>query len=517
MDRVLIVDDEPFYRQSFSRIIDWLALDLMIPEEAINGSDALEKIRSGGFNLVITDIKMPKMNGLELIRRASLEVPECRFVVLSAFNEFALVKEAFKLGAVDYLLKHQISQEAVEQSVLRFREKRGIRRDPVLQERSFKTSFLLNAAGTLIDPVQISEVLGIPSDREGGRIYPARGIIHGRAHAGIGGEKPESEEKPLDELFREMAEVFSDIFIHRDGRELTFFLVSPKPLSWQELDSRWSSIHSFLREHCGPVSIGFSLPGDSFHTLSSSLQEGALCLSHFVTRGKGSLTSHPRIHNDGKTPDFPVMENLTGDIVEKSPEDSERIIRTLALNPPDYRGCSPDLVRLYFSRALAHLVTAAEMMHLQDHPRLACLFSALRGDTEDWDLEDFNSFLSDIAGFFSSMKTVDNPVIGSVIEYLHIHYADPLTLAEVAENFQVHPSYLSRLFTREAGTGFARYLAEVRIKAAVKLMDTKAYRVSELAELVGISQPETFCRVFKRVMGMSPSSYVQSRGKKLTD
>ncbi len=516
MDRVLIVDDEPFYRQSFSRIIDWQALDLTVPEEAINGSDALDKITSGGFDLVITDIKMPRMNGLELIRRAAVEVPECRFIVLSAFNEFALVKEAFKLGAVDYLLKHQISQEAVEHSVLRFREKQVNRRDPVLQERSFMTSFLLNAAGTLINPAQIAEVLGVPSDSEGGRIYAARGILHSQGAAAAGGE-PERKTKPMEELPGEAASVFPEIYVHRNGRELTLFLVSAKPLLWQALDSRWASFHSFLQEHWGSVSIGFALPGDSFHSLSSSLQEASLCLSHFATRGKGSIISLPRIHDAGKTSEFPVLENLSRDIVEKSPENSERIIRALTLNPAEYRSCSPDLVRLYFSRTLAHLVTASEMMHLQDHPRLSCLFSAIGGDAANWDLEDFNSFLSDIAGFFSSMKTVENPVIGSVIEYLHIHYAEPLTLAEVADHFQVHPSYLSRLFTRVAGTGFARYLAEVRIRAAVKLMDSTAYRVSELADLVGISQPETFCRVFKRIMGMSPSSYVQSRGKKLTD
>ena len=103
MIRLLIVDDEPLFRSGLRRTVPWEALGFQVVAEAINGKDALDQLAERGVDLVLTDIRMPVMDGLELLDRLRpLGIPG---VVLSAYDEFSLVKQAFRRGAVDYILK----------------------------------------------------------------------------------------------------------------------------------------------------------------------------------------------------------------------------------------------------------------------------------------------------------------------------------------------------------------------------------------------------------------------------
>lgn len=106
MIKVMIVDDEPFIRQGLKILIDWEQYGYSICGEAANGKEASEKLRAEEYDLVITDIKMPNMSGIELIEYTWLNISkQIRFILLSGFYEFEYAKKAIKYGAVDYILK----------------------------------------------------------------------------------------------------------------------------------------------------------------------------------------------------------------------------------------------------------------------------------------------------------------------------------------------------------------------------------------------------------------------------
>lgn len=116
MYRVLLVDDEESVLKVLKTSIDWLALGVDTPVTAADGVQALEAMERSPFHLLIADIKMPRMGGLELIRRVRQLYPETRCILLTAYSEFDYAKEAIRLGVENYLLK-PVQKEELESTV----------------------------------------------------------------------------------------------------------------------------------------------------------------------------------------------------------------------------------------------------------------------------------------------------------------------------------------------------------------------------------------------------------------
>ena len=110
---VLVVDDEPIMSEAYKTLIDWDRNGFSLVGCASNGTKALEIMRTVDVDIVITDLKMTIMSGLELIGAAREEFPEARFVVMSAYDEFTLVKEAYSMGVKEYFLKAELEPDAV--------------------------------------------------------------------------------------------------------------------------------------------------------------------------------------------------------------------------------------------------------------------------------------------------------------------------------------------------------------------------------------------------------------------
>ena len=106
MLKILIVDDEPFIRQGLAVLIDWEAEGFFIAGEASNGEEALALIRKNEYDLIIADIRMPVMGGIELLKQTREQsLSKARFVILSGFFEFEYAKEAIRYSCTDYILK----------------------------------------------------------------------------------------------------------------------------------------------------------------------------------------------------------------------------------------------------------------------------------------------------------------------------------------------------------------------------------------------------------------------------
>ena len=113
MVRILLVDDEPLVRDALKELINWEKYDFVIAAEAFDGVTALEELKRKQIDIVLTDIKMPVMDGLQLINKIQELYKDIRCVVLSAYDEFNLVRKAYAEGAKDYILKSEIDEEHV--------------------------------------------------------------------------------------------------------------------------------------------------------------------------------------------------------------------------------------------------------------------------------------------------------------------------------------------------------------------------------------------------------------------
>lgn len=103
--RVLIADDEPIIREGIRDAIDWITLGMEVVGEAEDGEEALERAADLGVDIVLVDMNMPFLNGIELIRALQQKCPCCRYLIISGHDEFAYAQEAVRLGVEDYILK----------------------------------------------------------------------------------------------------------------------------------------------------------------------------------------------------------------------------------------------------------------------------------------------------------------------------------------------------------------------------------------------------------------------------
>ena len=127
MYRIILVDDEPLILAGIASLIQWESLGCTLVGKATNGPNALELIRETQPDIVITDIRMPVMDGLELIGRCREEGMEFSFIVLTNLEEFHLARQAVRLGAVDYLVKLDLSPDSLISALKRAKEECGLR------------------------------------------------------------------------------------------------------------------------------------------------------------------------------------------------------------------------------------------------------------------------------------------------------------------------------------------------------------------------------------------------------
>lgn len=131
MLKVLVVEDEELIRKGIVMTVDWASLDCMVVGEAANGAEGLEEAKRCGPDLIITDLKMPEMDGIEMLEKLRDRGNEAYVIILTAYDTFSYAQKAIRLGAVDYLLKPFHDGE-LENAVLRIQQQSGRRQNAAI-------------------------------------------------------------------------------------------------------------------------------------------------------------------------------------------------------------------------------------------------------------------------------------------------------------------------------------------------------------------------------------------------
>lgn len=146
MLKVLIVEDEEMIRQGIILTVDWAALNCAVVGQAANGEEGLEKVKELKPDLIITDIKMPRMDGIQMVTKLREAGNQAKVIILTAYDSFAYAQSALRLGAVDYLLK-PFHDGDLENAVLRIQGTAADARDPLSQfPRTFRNGYVQEVA-----------------------------------------------------------------------------------------------------------------------------------------------------------------------------------------------------------------------------------------------------------------------------------------------------------------------------------------------------------------------------------
>lgn len=508
MYKVLLVDDEPFITEGLSDAVDWSAFGLEVVGSAEDGEEALERLRELGVDLLITDISMPIMTGLELIRKARELQPQLKAIILSGYNEFDYLKEGMRLGIENYLLKpinfgeleatlsDTVRKLEADKPAQAFGEDEiGILRDNVMTR-------WVNGRIALPELTERTALLGIDLSKP----YVALAIICFRPEQGAAGYDPDD---CIADLLAEETNGLSLVpFLNDEGELVAACCINGDERNQAKMTEALERVaDKWENRQLGPrIALGGIVATEG---AAASYAEARKAQQFFLVRHDRHLLDYADISAEtAALPSGlfeweayakPILAKDKDELAEVIERDFAAIRIAESLDPVRAKGAAIELMILMkievdklgrtdaaevFQGALDQAVSAATLEGVEKAVRSAAFFAADSFSGEDM-----------------------SPVIRLALRYIHEHYAEALTLKLLGLQFHIHPNYLGQLFHKQTGDTFTDYLNKFRIDKAKELLADSRLKVNEIARQVGYWETGYFYKQFKKHVGMVPGDY----------
>lgn len=516
--RAIIVDDEQKICELIQSLGNWDEFSIQVIGQCYNGADALESIQQNRPEIVITDIRMPVYDGLELVKRCMDLGLDTNFVIISGYRQFEYAHQAMQYGVADYLLK-PIDQQELNLTLGKICERLRHKQADVQEHETLKQLLReqelqkQKAFGELLWSKQaLPKTVDICND-----MY-ATSFAHDR-YLSLLINVSSPELLTPGHAFIDKATAFIQKHFQPVGYDVA--LPSTKALTViLNFDApQMASIYNALSHLYGALRslmdifgafdlcIGVGKAVDSLQDLSLSFQGAVLCEQSKILYGWNRII----YLEDLKYNSLPQqllsdkdMLSLRNAQESRSIPDTEVWFQQWEKRLRDNSGIHPQ----EFYRARDQII---EQMR-----QLGAASDVLRTLTARTDragsLTSFVYILSSactelLAELLEKKSEQQLLPINKAKEYIEHHYSQPISLESVAEYVDLSPVYFSGLFKKSTGCNFIDYLTDIRLEAAKKLLKSSRYSIQEISSAVGYSDSKYFMKLFKKITGIKPSDY----------
>ncbi|WP_313561580.1 response regulator transcription factor [Ruminiclostridium cellobioparum] len=536
MYKVLIIDDESIIRKGIKNIVNWKQLDCEVCADASDGIEGIELIKKYLPEIIITDIRMPGMDGLSMIKQVKGIVPYSKIIILTGYRDFDYVQEAIKFGAFDFLLKPSKIEEltaVLTRAVNEINDQKvrhmEIDRFKVLFEQSIpvlREKLLYDIIyGLNTNENEITEKMKLFSISIKNFVL----VVMENDYD----EKSNSSQydkhlyqfgivNSFEEIFAEKYEVLS---IMLNSSRVGFIIQKPDriPLDIEEVSEKCSYLQEVINNGFGfTVTIAVSSGGVSAMELPEKLKECLGSLEYKSYMGTNSIIQYSDLNSFFRYEDYSTLDKYQKQLLESIKSGNEGLVKVTTQNIARYvttNKININYMKNFYYTTLSSInnirisVSAVEVDKRHEEGR--DIASLLKLIEKSESAEELNSLLEDVAvRIAEKVNNFNNKsiklILRKAIDYIQEHYSEQVTLNEVAENIYVSTFYISRMFKKELGKSFVDYLNDVRIEKSKELLKDIKYKTYEVAEIVGISDPHYFSKLFKKYSGMTPSEYRES-------
>ncbi|GGD57197.1 response regulator transcription factor [Paenibacillus nasutitermitis] len=507
--RILIADDEEEIREYIHRMPHWQEAGCEIIGKAANGREALELLDRLKPDLLITDIRMPVMSGLELAQRIKEEGREVPVILLTAFGDFEYARQAIKLGVVDFITK-PFQPEAIVQSVRILQQHVSKRKEWLWQDEFFALfGDGQNAEGQLKAWMSLHDV-------KDGSYYLLFADIDDES--AVNGGPPLSRlglKDKIETIFKNEGYVYWTA-LPKSGIYFTLFTGEGR---MQETASGLvMDIARTIMAECNDnpssssISLGISGWSASLLQFSEAVRQIEHCMEYRMLLGKRSMIAYESLDQRflSRTRHKQLIGDEVAELLHKgSWEEIQRFLRAA------YKKMLLDGFHKIEIRNLnLHMIEAAESV-LQQYgiapsaeERVAVREQALTCNvlTDLMQLFEryFQRVLAQIAG---KKEDFSSRLVFETKQEIEKRYADDLTLQMIADQLNVNYSYLSRVIKKETGKNFRDLLWEHRLKEATSRLIQTDMKTYEIAYAVGFKDVNHFGEIFKKRLGKTPTEF----------
>ncbi|MFF2019809.1 response regulator [Paenibacillus sp. NPDC058177] len=504
MYRIFIVDDEPFIIEGLYDIVDWASFEMEIVGQAANGQEALEALKSVRADILITDISMPLMNGLDLIRAVREFQPELKFIILSGYDEFGYLKEGMALGIENYLLK-PINLKEFKATLSTVAEKLNeSRADYKLNEHSIsilRDNVMHRWLRNQIAPQEFQERAGF------------LGIVINKPLTQVALLRSEQR---LAEAFPVVLEVLHGIpgvipFQDMDGDIVLVHMLS----EYQRGKEAAEAIHRQLL--ATPALAAYEQLYLSIGSVQETEDNAALSYTqakraqeYFMLFPEHSYICYEDLQERQEEANLEFPVNWEEDLKLIMAKDTEGLLQRIDDNFEQLRrveGITPQLIQDIATEWLIRFkMQLKEIRHAEEPEFFKEGLHKIRATSS---IADWADILKEAAVYTidALIRDVKSPVVQQVLNHIHQSYSEDISLKTLGTQYNIHPVYLGQLFHKEVGESFTEYINKYRIEKAKEQLRTSPLKVHEIARNVGYWETGYFYKQFKKHVGISPTEY----------
>lgn len=533
MYKVFIVDDEAVVRDGLKRTIHWQEHGFELIGDYANGREALEMMEHTVPDVIISDISMPFMDGLELAAAVSRKYPYVKIIILTGFDEFEYAQQAIRLKVSDFILKpitahemrdllqkvkremDEVAQQHEDLSRLYSQLKQSL---PVLKER-FLERLVVNGlrASEITERFQYFGLapllhfqLVLVADIDD---FGLRNIRTDTGH------DTEILRYAAFNVFEEIA-LRENLLLFRTREERLVLVLSGETeesvlyeQAYRIAEEARFYIDKFLKF---TVSIGVGQACRSAGELPLSYKSALSALDYRFLLGKNRVLSILDFEGKpsyGSQPRSDWDRQLASLVKTGSVQDVQRLIQEFVA---DLKGSMAplDSCLLHIQKVILSLMNTTQELGVEDSRQIRLTdvykFKTL-DEIEAWLEETVSSVMSDIADNRNHYTLTQ---IRKAVEYIETHYAEEkMSLQDICRHVLMSTSYFSLVFKQHTGETFVEYLTRIRMEKAKELLQHTTLKFYEIAGKVGYGDPNYFSILFKKHAGMTPREYRDRHAK----
>lgn len=516
MYTVLIADDESIIRQGLMCIIDWKEFGFSAAYEAANGEEALEMILTKSPDLVLLDIRMPKLSGLEVVKAAREHGFKGKVVILSGYSDFNYAKEAIAHGVQYYLTKPADEDElAMITSDIAKQLNEENRHKQVIEgylEKAKENILKELLCGTFDNAHYNLDDFNMSASSYQVIIY----------------EKYRHKDEQVNYQFSDLLRVTNANNNSYDwidiGRKQVILLKGKHAqVRFQDFLSRYEgAIKPQKGSPLDSIFIAYGRPVQNLFDIHTSYQEANrlmerrfFCEKHQHTLGYKELAKI-------SVKPFPLGDEIRQSYCDTlvnylQAYNQNQIGETLAeLTEKLYQSNqSPEHIKLFLTDL--YLMMKEKIYHLYNKSEIPFLSNAtiINAIDRKYYLYEIIALLQEQCDMIvrSIGNTSRDNIIDSIVHYIKHNYMGNIKLETIAPLFGYNSSYLGKIFNKKMGMSFNAYIDSVRIEESKKLLEHETLKVYEIAERVGYQNVDYFHMKFKKYMNMSPAEYRKTKRK----
>lgn len=529
MYRVILVDDEALIRQGIKKILDRFAPQWEVVGEAEDGISGMQQILRLQPDLAILDVRMPGLTGIECCQQIAAQAPRIHRIILTAYQDFQLAKQAIDYGVKAFITKPLDREEllrtlaAVEAHVEEERQgqeelrslKQAVQQVAPLAERIYYQQFMFGNDSTELEQLLIRSGVAMPFREEGARIV-------------LLALSPDWLEQgafsPFDtELFRYALVRFVQEWLNGRFRSVVVQdqagqIITILSFGREETDTALEQAAELAQDMNSAVKDYFKRTAtvgiSRLHSLagcSRAYEEASLAVTYRMVSGGGQVLSLEALHADQEMP-IALLEQLEASLEQLMQGNEQGALLQLEAAIASGRLSPAELKRMVVHYVLRLAVQIKQMeldMEAISGQPLQVWLAELEGAVTRTSLMDrLSAMIRQLcASIQHERQLLDTSQIEKAKQYV-IDYLDAgVSLQSVADYLGMNASYFSRWFKYSTNGNFVDFLKECRIERAKELLRGGGHTLQEISGQVGYADTKHFCRVFKELTGQSPSEY----------